>query len=160
MDLPAVSYDDLVNLTMNRSTIKDEEDAKGQELDLIIVILTSLILGLMILTTVIGKYCGCQGVNLAKLQIFRKCFCDGSHPSRQASTVSSKLSDIIIGCCRFTGGYSGHAIGGCLWGNISYHTSCIKIISYIIYHIISYHIIIIIIILISLGDSIILRNES
>ena len=53
MDLPAVSYDDLVNLTMNRSTIKDEKDDKGQELDLIIVILTSLILGLMILTTVI-----------------------------------------------------------------------------------------------------------
>ena len=99
---------------MNRSRLVEERDDKGQELDLIIVILTSLILGLMILTTVIGRYCGGQGFILAKFQIFRKCFCYGSHPSRQASTVSSKLSDIIIGSCRFAGGYSGHALGGCL----------------------------------------------
>jgi len=55
MELPTISYDDLLNLTLNRSRLMDEEDDKGQELDLIIVILTSLILGLMILTTVIGN---------------------------------------------------------------------------------------------------------
>merc|ERR1719431_355143 len=55
LDLLSVSYDDLLNLTMNRSKLVEERDDKGQELDLILVILTSLILGLMILTTVIGN---------------------------------------------------------------------------------------------------------
>ena len=48
-------YEVVINQTVNKTMFVTEKDDATQDLDLIIVILTSLILGLMILTTVIGK---------------------------------------------------------------------------------------------------------
>ena len=50
-----MEYEGVVNRTVNRTILTPEKDDINQDLDLIIVILTSLILGLMILTTIIGK---------------------------------------------------------------------------------------------------------
>ena len=56
MDPSETAYEVVMNRTVNRTMIVPEKDETAQDLDLIIVILTSLILGLMILTTVIGNY--------------------------------------------------------------------------------------------------------
>ena len=48
-------YEVVINQTVNKTMFVTEKDDATQDLDLIIVILTSLILGLMILTTVIGE---------------------------------------------------------------------------------------------------------
>ena len=56
MDPSKTAYEVVMNRTVNRTMIVPEKDETAQDLDLIIVILTSLILGLMILTTVIGNY--------------------------------------------------------------------------------------------------------
>ena len=56
MNPSEIAYEVVMNRTVNRTMIVPEKDETAQELDLIIVILTSLILGLMILTTVIGNY--------------------------------------------------------------------------------------------------------
>ena len=56
MDPSETAYEVVMNRTVNRTMVVPEKDETAQDLDLIIVILTSLILGLMILTTVIGNY--------------------------------------------------------------------------------------------------------
>ena len=55
MDTPDTDYEVVINQTVNKTMFVTEKDDATQDLDLIIVILTSLILGLMILTTVIGE---------------------------------------------------------------------------------------------------------
>lgn len=55
MDPSETAYEVVMNRTVNRTMVVPEKDETAQDLDLIIVILTSLILGLMILTTVIGN---------------------------------------------------------------------------------------------------------
>ena len=55
METSDMEYEGVVNRTVNRTILTPEKDDINQDLDLIIVILTSLILGLMILTTIIGK---------------------------------------------------------------------------------------------------------
>jgi len=55
MDSSFMEYEEVVNRSVNRTSLVLEKDDVTQDLDLIIVILTSLILGLMILTTVIGN---------------------------------------------------------------------------------------------------------
>merc|ERR1719427_2197962 len=55
METSDMEYEGVVNRTVNRTILTPEKDDINQDLDLIIVILTSLILGLMILTTIIGN---------------------------------------------------------------------------------------------------------
>ena len=55
METSDTDYEGVINQTVNKTMFVTEKDDDTQDLDLIIVILTSLILGLMILTTVIGK---------------------------------------------------------------------------------------------------------
>ena len=55
METSDTDYEVVVNQTVNKTMFVTEKDDATQDLDLIIVILTSLILGLMILTTVIGE---------------------------------------------------------------------------------------------------------
>ena len=55
METSDMDYEGVVNRTVNRTILTPEKDDINQDLDLIIVILTSLILGLMILTTIIGN---------------------------------------------------------------------------------------------------------
>ena len=49
-----MDYEEVWNKTFNITGMKTDSTSVSEELDLIIVILTSLILGLMILTTVVG----------------------------------------------------------------------------------------------------------
>jgi len=55
METSDTDYEVVINQTVNKTMFVTEKDDDTQDLDLIIVILTSLILGLMILTTVIGN---------------------------------------------------------------------------------------------------------
>ena len=55
METSDADYEVVVKQTVNKTMFVTEKDDATQDLDLIIVILTSLILGLMILTTVIGE---------------------------------------------------------------------------------------------------------
>ena len=55
METSDKDYEVVINQTVNKTMFVTEKDDATQDLDLIIVILTSLILGLMILTTVIGE---------------------------------------------------------------------------------------------------------
>ena len=55
METSDTDYEVVINQTVNKTMFVTEKDDGTQDLDLIIIILTSLILGLMILTTVIGE---------------------------------------------------------------------------------------------------------